>query len=148
ERAGQDFMGEYGVVPQRITPLLSLSGSEFEEGVETKVGGSARTVHYAALAGGAHNRPDNNAEVVAEARTLPPGGVVILFQARLDAEMHGYRLRGDVDLLRLERPANGPLHALIADMKSTTEVKVEHRLQVAFYQLMLEQLLTDAGIAH
>src|SRR5262245_9100351 len=29
---------------------------------------------------------------------------------------------------------------LIGDMKSTVEVKVEHRLQVAFYNLMLERL--------
>jgi hypothetical protein len=33
-------------------------------------------------------------------------------------------------------------------MKSTTKVKVEHRLQVAFYRLMLESLLKDAGIDH
>ena len=34
ERAGQKFMEDYDVTPQRITPLLSLSGHEFEEGVE------------------------------------------------------------------------------------------------------------------
>jgi hypothetical protein len=38
ERAGQEFMEEYGVVPQRITPLLSLSGSTFEPGVEADLG--------------------------------------------------------------------------------------------------------------
>jgi hypothetical protein len=32
ERAGQKFMEEYDVAPQRITPLLSLSGHEFEGG--------------------------------------------------------------------------------------------------------------------
>ena len=64
------------------------------------------------------------------------------------ADLHDWLLRGDVDLLRLERPADGMLHVLIGDMKSTTEVKVEHRLQVAFYRLMLERLLKDAGINH
>ena len=34
ERAGQKFMEDYDVTPQRITPLLSLSGHEFEEGIE------------------------------------------------------------------------------------------------------------------
>ena len=34
ERAGQNFMEEYDVIPQRITPLLSLSGHTFEEGIE------------------------------------------------------------------------------------------------------------------
>ena len=38
ERAGQDFMKEYDVNPQRITPLLSLSGHDFEEGVEAELG--------------------------------------------------------------------------------------------------------------
>ena len=34
ERDGQSFMEDYDVNPQRITPLLSLSGHEFEEGIE------------------------------------------------------------------------------------------------------------------
>src|SRR3954468_16165643 len=70
ERAGQKFMEDYDVAPQRITPLLSLSGHEFEEGVEQALGGHFRTVHYAARAAQAHNRPDNNREVVAAARKL------------------------------------------------------------------------------
>src|SRR5207253_1486861 len=132
ERSGQKFMEEYGVIPQRITPLLSLSGSTFEQGVEADLGERFRTVQFAAKYSLDHNRPANNAEVVAEARKLTPGQSVLLFQPRLEAELHGWRLRGDVDLVRLERPAHGTLHALIGDMKSTTEVKVEHRLQVAF----------------
>jgi hypothetical protein len=40
------------------------------------------------------------------------------------------------------------LQILITDMKSTVEAKVEHRLQVAFYGLMIEQILTDAGVSH
>jgi hypothetical protein len=48
---------------------------------------------------------------------------------------------------RLEREADGRLHVLIADLKSTTEAKVEHRLQVAFYHLMLDRTLGNASIA-
>ena len=128
ERAGQKFMEEYDVVPQRITPLLSLSGSTFEEGIEADLGQRFRSVQFAAKYSLDHNRPANNAAVVAEARQLAPGQSVLLFQARLEANLHGWRLRGDVDLMRLERPADGPLNILIGDMKSTTEVKVEHRL--------------------
>jgi hypothetical protein len=148
ERAGQKFMEEYDVNPQRITPLLSLSGQSFEDAVEGDLKQRFRAEHYAARHGHAHDRPANNAEVVAEAQKLAPGQSVLLFQARLEAELHGWRLRGDVDLLLLERPTDGPLHVLIGDMKSTTEAKVEHRLQVAFYRLMLEKLLADSGIAH
>ncbi len=148
ERAGQKFMEEYDVIPQRITPLLSLSGSTFEEGIETDLGKRFRSVQYAAKYALDHNRPANNSEVVAEAKKLAPGQSVLLFQPRLEAELHGWLLRGDVDLLRLERSTDGTLSALIGDMKSTTEVKVEHRLQVAFYRLMLERLLKDAGLNH
>ena len=105
ERAGQKFMEEYGVIPQRITPLLSLSGSTFEQGVEADLGHRFRTVQYAAKYALDHNRPANNAEVVAEAKKLAPGQSVLLFQPRLEAELHGWRLRGDVDLLRRQHRA-------------------------------------------
>ena len=103
ERAGQDFMGEYDVTPQRITPLLSLSGQTFEDGIETDLARRFVTANFATKHGKAHNRLANNAEVVAEARKLPPGQTVILFQPRLEAEIAGWKLRGDVDLVRLER---------------------------------------------
>jgi len=148
ERAGRDFMEPYGVVPQRMTPLLSLSGHDFEAQIEGVLAERSRSVHYAARYAQAHNRPENNEEVLGEARFLKPGESVLLFQPRLEAEIDGWRLRGDVDLLRLERDQNGILHALVADMKSTTEVKVEHRLQVAFYGLMIGRIFRDGDVAH
>jgi hypothetical protein len=148
ERAGQKFMEPYDVAPQRITPLLSLSGRTFEEEVEDTLEKRFRTIHFAALAGFAHDRPNNNADVVAETKALKSGAVVVLFQTRLEAALDGWQLRGDVDLIRLHRPDDGTLDILIADLKSTTEVRVEHRLQVAFYWLMREKILADASIAH
>src|SRR3954452_17037455 len=64
ERAGQDFMEPCGVVPQRMTPLLSLSGHPFEVGIEGSLSGRFRSVHYAARYAQAHNRPENNREVL------------------------------------------------------------------------------------
>jgi hypothetical protein len=148
ERAGQKFMEEYDVNPQRITPLLSLSGHIFEEGIEADLGKRFRTVQYAAKYSMDHNRPNNNQEVIAEGKKLAPGQSVLLFQPRLQAELAGWQLRGDVDLLRLERSMDGTLNVLIGDMKSTEEVKVEHRLQVAFYRLMVERVFKDAAINH
>src|SRR5262249_49651384 len=129
ERAGQKFMEDYDVIPQRITPLLSLSGHEFEEGIEKALGSHFRTVHYAARASQAHNRPDTTEGDVNEPRKLKPGQAVLLSQPRLNVELAGWLLRGDLDLVRLERQADSTLHVLIGDMKSTVEVKVEHRLQ-------------------
>src|SRR5262249_5960805 len=82
ERAGQKFMEDYDVNPQRITPLLSLSGHEFEEGIEEALGKEFATVNYAKESA-AHDRPDNNQEVVNEARNLKLGKAVLLFQPRL-----------------------------------------------------------------
>jgi hypothetical protein len=147
ERAGMRFMEEYHVTPQRITPLLSLSGKTFEEGVEGDLGGRFRSVHYAEKYGEAHDRPTNNADLLAEVAGLKPGKVVVVFQPRLEATLGSWFVRGDVDLIRLERHDDGLLYALIADMKSTTQAKVEHRLQVAFYHLMLARILADAGIS-
>jgi hypothetical protein len=148
ERAGLDFMTAFDVAPQRITPLLSMSGRSFEDAIEVDLGERFQTTHYAARAGKAHDRPANNVEVVDAARALPPGLPAIHFQARLEAEVNGWQLRGDVDLVRLERAPDGTLGVLIADLKSTAEAKVEHRLQVAFYRLMLETILDAAGVAH
>ncbi len=148
ERAGTRFMDDYGVTPQRLAPLLSLSGREFEEGVEKDIAAKARAVHYAAKYGGDHDRPANNAEVVAEAKGLAAGRCVVLFQARLHVEAEGWLIRGDVDVLRLARDGGGRLTALVADMKSTVEVKVEHRLQVAYYALMLERLFAAEGVEY
>ncbi|MFO0806405.1 MAG: hypothetical protein U0791_25150 [Gemmataceae bacterium] len=138
ERAGQDFMKEYDVIPQRMTPLFSLSGHIFEEGIEADLAKRVATLNLAAKYAKAHNRPENNAEVVDEIRKLSPGQSVILLQPRLEAELGGWRLRGDVDLVRLDRTADGTLRVFIGDMKSTVEVKVEHRLQVAFSRCHLQ----------
>ena len=62
-------------------------------------------------------------------------------------ELGVWQIRGDVDILRLERDTDGTLRAMIADMKSSTSAKVEHRLQVAFYAEMLDTLFAAAGVA-
>ena len=147
ERSGRTFMREYDVTPQRITPLLSLSGRVFEESIEQKIARSHRTVQYADRTAGEVDRPVNNDAVIEEAGKLPPGRAVVLFQPRLQAEVDGWLIRGDLDVLRLERHEDGALYALITDLKSTTEAKVEHRLQVAFYHLMLACLFEQHGVS-
>src|ERR1700676_1483041 len=79
ERAGQDFMKKYDLNPQRITPLLSLSGHDFEEGVESELGKHFKTVNYAEKAP-ARDRPTNKKEVVEDVGKLAPGQILLLFQ--------------------------------------------------------------------
>ena len=85
ERAGQKFMEEYDVIPQRITPLLSLSGHEFEEGIEKALG--KRLPHRPLRRqvrpgpqpprqqrGGRRRGPQAQARQVRPAVPAPPGG--------------------------------------------------------------------------
>jgi hypothetical protein len=145
-RHGQQFFRDYGVHPQPIAPLLTRSGREFEERVEAALAARFRTAHLKREAGGTGSRRNDNERLVAEASGLPPGESLILFQPRLQVGLGGWELSGDADLLRLERSAAGDLRALIVDLKSTTQVKVEHRLQVAFYQAILAEIFAREGI--
>ena len=149
ERAeGRDFLLDYDVAPQSIPPILTRSGQTFEQEVEAEI-----AQHYPTLRFGPDRRRElhltnDNADTMEALATLGAGETVILFQPRIEATLDSWLLRGDVDLLRAERDASGTLRLLIADMKSSTASRVEHRLQVAFYHEMLTTLLTAAGIDH
>ncbi|HEX5503477.1 MAG TPA: AAA domain-containing protein [Thermomicrobiales bacterium] len=144
--ANSGFMADYGVAPQSLPPLLTRSGARFEERIEAAIAARYPTVHFAKGVPLDERRPDNGAQVVAPARDLAPGATLVLFQPRLVVALDGWALRGDADIVRLERDGGGGLRALIADMKSSAGVKVEHRLQVAFYHEMLAALLARAGV--
>ena len=139
-----NILTDYGVVPERTGPLLTRSGATFENLVETEAARHGRVERF--------NRPPgqqftHNRELVELARQLAPGETVTLFQVRLQVEVAGWEMRGDLDILRLERTPEGSLNFLIADMKSSAGPKVEHRLQVAFYRVMVEAVFEQAGVA-
>lgn len=152
---GRDFLTRAGVAAQAIPPSLTRSGAEFEQQVEQQVRGLASpdgpvTVIHTREAAVSDQRfavAFHNAVVARLAADLPAGSTLFLFQPRLQAELGGWRLRGDVDILRLARDEAGELRALITDIKSSRSAKVEHRLQVAFYHEMLATTFDSAGIA-
>lgn len=143
-----NFMQDYGVFPQSIPPLLNLSGGDFEKEVERAVSKSFLKFNFA------DNPIDNrmlhsdNTRLSLLVKSLPIKETIFVFQARLEVDLDNWKIRGDIDLIRLERDKNGLLHILIIDMKSSTYVKVEHRLQVAFYQAMLIRLFEEANIKY
>lgn len=162
-RKGSGFLRKYGVAPQAIPPLLTLSGQRFERYIEDaarnrfkviRCGDDAKDDYAADEVEGAEApggeappaRVDNDL-VAGLARALPRGGTLLLFQPRLEAALGDCHFTGDLDILRLDRDDQGRLSALIVDMKSTTKAKLEHRLQVAFYHNMLVSVLGDAGVA-
>ena len=59
--------------------------------------------------------------------------------------MNGWDVRGHIRFL-VSNATPSLLHILIADMKSSAEARVEHRLQVAFYAEMLDVLLADESL--
>ena len=143
--AGRRFLYDYEVTPQRVQPLLTRSGAAFEAVVEAAVRGQYEVVDLAEGVDPAR-RGDDNARVIDHARHLASGATAMLFQPRLEVELGAWRLRGDADIVRMERDAAGTLFVVIADMKSSTTAKVEHRLQVAFYHEMLAALLARDGV--
>jgi len=127
ERArGRRFMAGYGVAPQAIPPLLTRSGARFEDRVEQSIAAHHAALNLATPAVSGHPaggvRAHDNERVARLARLLPPGATLVLFQARLHVEVAGWLMRGDVDILRLARDADGALRVLIADIKSSTEL--------------------------
>jgi len=145
---GSGFMRDFDVTPQAIPPILTKSGVTFEETVEEAVRQRSPAFRFTDERRRSAGVTHDNANVIERVRGVAPGEALFLFQPRLQAELDGWRIRGDVDVLRLERISDGRLHCLIADMKSSTATKVEHRLQVAFYHEMLDDLLAEDGIEH
>jgi hypothetical protein len=144
--SGRSFLYDYDVQPQSIPPLLTRSGRDFEGEVEDDLRAQFRAIHLgeeAKKCGG--DRGEDNERVLGLARALPPGEALILLQPRLRAGVEGWELTGDPDLLHLQRLPDGALRLLVTDLKSTARVKVEHRLQVAFYHEMLARLFAAAG---
>jgi hypothetical protein len=149
ERAeGQAFLTDYDVAPQQVSPILTRSGATFEAEVEAEVRARYPAFRFTAEQRRILHVTNDNDRAIELIDDVAPGETRILFQPRIQADIAGWRLRGDVDILRVARDFTGELRFLIADMKSSTASKVEHRLQVAFYHEMLADLLARAGIAH
>jgi len=149
ERAeGRDFLLAYDVAPQSIPPILTRSGSSFEQVVEADIAAAYPTIRFGPERRRELHLTNDNTDTLKTLAGLGAGETIVLLQPRIEAIIGGWRLRGDIDLLRAERDTGGTLHLLLADMKSSTASRVEHRLQVAFYHEMLRTLLEQAGIPH
>jgi hypothetical protein len=142
--AGQRFMRVYDVVPQSIPPLLTRSGERFETRMESAIAERYPSARFIEDERGIEGH--DNERLLRLVMDLAPGDVLVLFQPRLQATVGHWRIRGDLDVVRLERSAEGDLTVLVADMKSSTAGRLEHRLQVAFYIEMLDALFQQAGI--
>ncbi len=147
--AGQSFLGAWDAQPQSIPPLLTISGRDFEQGAEAAIeaiGGSTLVFTCDREARKAQGRPNDNAFLVSVAENLSPGQRAVIFQPLLQADIEGWALTGIADAIDFRRDEFGVRSALIVDFKSTTAARMEHRLQIAFYREMLDEVLRPAGI--
>lgn len=131
-----DFWKEVGIEYQRIPPLLSKAGNEFELAIcaEIEITGFVRP------RGEFKSNRQNDHEWIGEALAdLSPGQTAVLFQPRLVSHLEHWRVAGDVDILVFSRREDGRIDAVVLDIKSSRDVRIEHRLQVAFYRRMLIQ---------
>lgn len=142
---GAGFINDYGVRAQQIPLLFPRSGLEFEDQVEAEAAAAFPSRSFRPPAHERGKWTDDNADVLASARALAAGDTLLLFQPRLQADVNGWRMRGAVDVLRMRRDDEGRLSILIADMKATRATKVDHRLQVAFYHVMISTIFAEAG---
>lgn len=144
--AGAGFMRAWDAQPQSIPPLLTLSGREFEAGAEVEIAGIAPVIACSEDARRAVGEWNDNRRLIDAAVNLEPGGRVVVFQPLLQTEIDGWALTGIADAIDLRRSDSGELSALIVDFKSTTAARMEHRLQIAFYLEMLDELFRADGI--
>lgn len=145
---GEKFLREFGVVAETIPPMLRREGHAFEDDIEAEISRHFPTTNLEDDAPKGNRRDPDNGRVIESITNVKPGETIILSQARLAARLDGWYLRGDADLLKLQRDEHGRLGAFIADIKASRADRLEHHLQVAFYTLMLQQIFKEQGIEH
>ncbi len=145
------WLPKYRISLQPIPPMLTIAGRQFEQSIEVQVRQRfPNAVHCAQLQRAGDRRfmtPDHNHIVLEHIQQLMPGMKQVLFQPRMAASLYGWSISGDIDLLLLARTDDGKLELLIVDTKSSATAKIEHRLQLACYQRLVEQICQDANVA-
>ncbi len=144
------WLPKYRMSLQPIPPMLTIAGWEFEQSIEAQVRQHfPDAVHCAQRQRAGDQRfmtSDHNHIVLDQIQQLTPNKKQVLFQPRLAAHLYGWSISGDIDLLLLARTGDGKLELLIVDTKSSATAKIEHRLQLACYQRLAEQICKDANV--
>ena len=150
---GREFLKQLDVQGQELAPLLSRTGRDFEKKVWDDLKAKAEKGGWPAwnCQGDAspemRRRAPDNRELAARLCDLEPNHRMVIYQPRLTATLGNWLFRGDADVILAHKAADGTVTLGIADVKSSARVKVEHRLQVAFYRAMLREILQGAGFA-
>jgi AAA domain/PD-(D/E)XK nuclease superfamily len=145
--AGRKAFDQFGTPLQPAPQMLTRSGDAFERDVYSDIDRVHQRIDFGKVAGGGGRRKPDNSQVASIASDLLPGQSTVLSQPRLEATLGAWIVTGDLDLVRFDRESNGILRALIVDIKKSSSATVEHKLQVAFYQEMLGQVLAERSVS-
>ncbi len=146
-----NWLPKYGLSIQSIPPMLTIAGRLFEQEIEDQIQQHfPLTIHCARRRQQGDpdfTRPDHNHIVLNTLQQCSADTAHVLFQPRLAAQLANWSISGDVDILVVRRDSNGALRILIVDAKSSATAKIEHRLQLACYQRLIEEIVQRAGLA-
>lgn len=139
--AGSGFLSEADVAPQALSSLLSDIGNAFEAVVLKDLERNTSLLDFSQQ----RSTSTDNLEVVRIVKDLGPGERIAFTQPRISVVLDGWLLTGDIDLLIVEQHAGG-VRCTLLDMKSSSASRIEHRIQIAIYRAMLDDLLRSSGI--
>lgn len=128
---------DYGVTEQPLTPLLSARGARHESEVTDELRSQGLVLVDLA-------EQDVDATVAELGRGAKEARV--LLQARVAGTLGAFQASGVADLVIVEPGENGGVRVIVGDAKASRRDRPEHRLQVAFYALLVRQLAARAGV--
>ncbi len=126
----------FAVHTRPLSPLLKRAGQRFEDEVIATLEAQHEVVDLSA------DDVEATVALLREVGRKP----VILAQAALEGRIGTWRAAGRADLIEVVQDRNGELHALVADVKASREERLEHRVQVAAYALLLDDVCREAGL--
>jgi hypothetical protein len=127
----------YGVGFETLSPLLSAEGQSFERAkLDELITRGERVVDLTNKSGG---------EFFHELQRQQTGRVYY-YQPGLDGHIGGWACGGRADLIEVTRGPDGAFDCLVIDIKASPRETVGYRLQVAFYAVLLGELMRARGL--
>lgn len=122
----------YSVGFETLSPLLSAEGQSFERDKVDELIAQGETVD---------DLTNKSAEEFLDALKSQPQRRVYYYQPSLEGMIGGWACGGRADLIEATRLADDSFECLVIDIKASPRETVGYRLQVAFYAVLLDELL-------
>lgn len=135
-----EMRGTPWIPVQPLSPLLTEIGDRTERDVIASLAAQGHQVQDLA-----DLDADGALGVMRQFVELPEGGVQYFYQVPMRGKLGRWPFEGRADLVRVQVGSDSPTF-LVIDIKASRKDKVQHRLQVAVYVLMLQQMLAHVGI--